>query len=1078
MSSSSTIYRFLVASLLGGLVLATTATDVSASATTCHKRKLTAASLAAKKLGLCRAKFAKNGNAAAADDCRATTLEKVADKIAKANDQADKATPGFVCPGDLVTLEIDGPEEWLEATLASAVFAANAIPDKCVFKRAKEASKYASTYAKCWIRNFAGNAGDVADCASRAADKMDGAFAEGDCTTDDAASVRAAMHPEMDAQAALVTVECGDATVAGTEQCDDGNAVEGDGCDSNCTLSACGNGVTGPGEQCDDGNAVDGDGCDTNCTVTACGNGIATAGEACDDGNLADGDGCDSNCTVTGCGNGIATAGEQCDDGNASNTDACLNTCVDASCGDGFTQAGVEDCDDANASNTDACLNTCVDASCGDGFAQSGVEACDDGNGTEGDGCDSNCTVSACGNGVNAPDEECDDGGLVDDDGCDSNCTVTACGNGIATSGEACDDGNGTEGDGCDSNCTLSACGNGVNAPDEECDDGGLVDDDGCDSNCTVTACGNGIATSGEACDDGNATEGDGCDSNCTVSACGNGVTAPTEECDDGNMVDGDGCDTNCTTTGCGNGVATAGEACDDGNATPGDGCENDCTVTPLCGNGTPDPGEDCDDDNNVDGDGCSSTCKEEECGLVGGVPTCILCVDGASPDPTYSFCSCDAGYVQNGGACDDIDECALATDSCPVGDPCVNVPGSYACAIDCNETAYHAALASCGAPSGVITFDCTDTTIFITGDPNEPSGAARDIECDGLVVDGLDRNITFEQNPACFETVLNPGQCEMALNPDGTCDCPAINDGSVFMDIEGNDNVIRNLDVNYFFDGVIMAGDRNLVENVNFSRICDSAMKTQTGGVANEFRDVTASQGCDKCVEARGDIGQTSPHAVLKEHYNAIFRRTTMTDCDQPFRATMDGRYLLDRVAMIGGLPSTHLFRCLGPRATTPTAGDLVVHLRDSLVDDCIRGLRLGGFTEATVERSTFQDNDVRGVLVYADARASFEDSVFTGNGGLGTSEPGTGGISVTDSALVDLGGGSILIDGNVVSSGGGNALCGNVAPNGSDRDAQNLTGSAVKAENNWWCDLDPSDQIHENPGSIDTTPHLTESP
>jgi cysteine-rich repeat protein len=59
------------------------------------------------------------------------------------------------------------------------------------------------------------------------------------------------------------------------------------------------------GEQCDDGNAVDGDGCDSNCTITVCGNGIATIGEICDDGNAVNGDGCDSNCTITACGNGI-----------------------------------------------------------------------------------------------------------------------------------------------------------------------------------------------------------------------------------------------------------------------------------------------------------------------------------------------------------------------------------------------------------------------------------------------------------------------------------------------------------------------------------------------------------------------------------------------------------------------------------------------------------------------------------------------------------------------------------------------------------------------------------------------------
>jgi cysteine-rich repeat protein len=53
--------------------------------------------------------------------------------------------------------------------------------------------------------------------------------------------------------------------VAGTEQCDDGNLGDGDGCDNNCTTTACGNGITTTGEQCDDHNAIDGDGCDNRC---------------------------------------------------------------------------------------------------------------------------------------------------------------------------------------------------------------------------------------------------------------------------------------------------------------------------------------------------------------------------------------------------------------------------------------------------------------------------------------------------------------------------------------------------------------------------------------------------------------------------------------------------------------------------------------------------------------------------------------------------------------------------------------------------------------------------------------------
>ena len=63
--------------------------------------------------------------------------------------------------------------------------------------------------------------------------------------------------------------------------------------------AACGNGVLDAGETCDDGNGIDGDGCDSNCTLTGCGNGITTAGEECDDGNLRDGDCCSSTCALT-----------------------------------------------------------------------------------------------------------------------------------------------------------------------------------------------------------------------------------------------------------------------------------------------------------------------------------------------------------------------------------------------------------------------------------------------------------------------------------------------------------------------------------------------------------------------------------------------------------------------------------------------------------------------------------------------------------------------------------------------------------------------------------------------------------
>lgn len=91
---------------------------------------------------------------------------------------------------------------------------------------------------------------------------------------------------------------CGNGNLDSGEQCDDGNAISGDGCSAACESEACGNGFLDPGEECDDGNELDGDGCSASCTLEECGNGILDFGEECDDGNLLSGDGCSPVCTL------------------------------------------------------------------------------------------------------------------------------------------------------------------------------------------------------------------------------------------------------------------------------------------------------------------------------------------------------------------------------------------------------------------------------------------------------------------------------------------------------------------------------------------------------------------------------------------------------------------------------------------------------------------------------------------------------------------------------------------------------------------------------------------------------------
>jgi len=64
--------------------------------------------------------------------------------------------------------------------------------------------------------------------------------------------------------------DCGNGLVDDpSEECDDGNFVNGDGCTDTCLLEFCGDGTlqTGLGEECDDGNNINGAGCDSACII-------------------------------------------------------------------------------------------------------------------------------------------------------------------------------------------------------------------------------------------------------------------------------------------------------------------------------------------------------------------------------------------------------------------------------------------------------------------------------------------------------------------------------------------------------------------------------------------------------------------------------------------------------------------------------------------------------------------------------------------------------------------------------------------------------------------------------------------
>jgi cysteine-rich repeat protein len=312
---------------------------------------------------------------------------------------------------------------------------------------------------------------------------------------------------------------CGDGYVSGTEECDDGNAVAGDGCENDCSFSCV---STDSSRNCTVADPCHGQGT-CNDTTHVCRAGTP----------LVDGTSCGGNnycrsatCTMPVCGNGVVEPGEQCD-GGVGCTASCQWECSNAStdCGaapqcdmfqcsshqcravpDG-SQNGMA-CGAGGMCSNGACNS--ADQTCGNGVVE-GTEQCDFGAGNgPGTGCESSCTFSCQSN------TDCSDGNACDGTEMCNSVTVNgntgkqcAAGTPLAT-GASCGSGKI-----CLSNqCQLSVCGDGyVDASaGETCE---LPNVGTCDASCHTIVCGDGMLEGSEQCDDGNTTNLDGCDSSC-----------------------------------------------------------------------------------------------------------------------------------------------------------------------------------------------------------------------------------------------------------------------------------------------------------------------------------------------------------------------------------------------------------------------------------------------------------------------------------------------------------------------------------------------------------------------------------
>lgn len=468
------------------------------------------------------------------------------------------------------------------------------------------------------------------------------------------------------------------------------------------------------------------------------------------------------------------------------------------------------------------------------------------------------------------------------------------------------------------------------------------------------------------------------------------------------------------------------------------------------CGDGYVGGFEICDDGNTADGDGCSADCRRETCGRVGEEVRCAACPSDSVPTAQFDGCRCPDGFEGEPGSCSDIDECASAEDPCKDGRPCVNLGGTWACATPCTAEAFHQALASCGAPSGAIAFDCTDTVIALAGD----TGKLRDTGCSNLVIDGAGRGITFELDPVCWKTPLDALQCPAGLEEDGTCQCPDVDSGEQFLRLRGDRNVVRDLTVRGFFDGIPVRGRGNLVENVRFERMCDDAFGSVTTGVGNVFRDLVVRDGCDKCSENGGSLAATDPDPRVPEHFHAIVSDTRFEGCRTPLRVASSGRFLLERVTMVADQTQ---FSCDGPRFSASGGEAVVVELRQSTIEGCRHGVRFGRGSEGVVRDTRISGCRLRGLRVGATASVSIGGTTIQANGGGGSTESGFGGVAVGAGGRLDLGGGELEIDGAVAVSPGENTLCDNRGADGAAREIDNAGEESVAAQGNWWCSPEP---------------------
>ena len=155
--------------------------------------------------------------------------------------------------------------------------------------------------------------------------------------------------------------ECDDGNSINGDGCDSDCTIP-DSCNDTCVDSiGCEGGFDCVGGSCRNSSCSS----ELDCICASCGDGDLDSGEECDDGNSINGDGCDSDCTIPDSCNDTCVDSIGCEGGFDCVGGSCRNSscsseldCICASCGDGDLDSG-EECDDGNNKSGDGCSKSC-----------------------------------------------------------------------------------------------------------------------------------------------------------------------------------------------------------------------------------------------------------------------------------------------------------------------------------------------------------------------------------------------------------------------------------------------------------------------------------------------------------------------------------------------------------------------------------------------------------------------------------------------------------------------------------------------------------------------------------------------